>query len=68
MNKKDMKTSLDAAIVVALTVDLHLTHDQIAGQYGVGAPYIRTIAKRNGIVRKRGKGSPAWQAKQKGGR
>jgi hypothetical protein len=66
MNKKEMKISLEIAIAKALIIDLHKTHDQIAEEFGVGAPYIRTIAKRSGIIRKRGKGSPAWQAKKKG--
>jgi hypothetical protein len=64
MNKKQMKIELEIAIAKALITDLHKTHDQIAEDFGVGAPYIRKIAKRNGIVRKRGKGSPAWQAKK----
>jgi hypothetical protein len=64
MNKKQMKIELEIAIAKALITDLHKTHDQIAEDFGVGAPYIRKIAKRNSIVRKRGKGSPAWQAKK----
>jgi hypothetical protein len=67
VNKKELKIELEAAIAKALIIDLHKTHDQIAEEFGVGAPYIRTIAKRSGIIRKRGKGSTAWQAKQKGG-
>lgn len=64
MNKKQMKIELELAIAQALVTDLHKTHDQIAEDFGVGAPYVRKIAKRNGIVRKRGKGSPAWWAKK----
>jgi len=64
MNKKQMKIELELAIAKSLITDLHKTHDQIAEDFGVGAPYIRKIAKRNGIIRKRGKGSPAWQAKR----
>jgi hypothetical protein len=66
MNKKDLKAQLEIAIAKALITDLRKTHDQIAEEFGVGAPYIRTIAKRNNIIRKRGKGSPAWQAKKNG--
>ncbi len=65
MNKKQLKIELEIAIAKALITDLHKTHDQIADDFGVGAPYVRKIAKRNGILRKRGKGSPAWQAKKK---
>jgi hypothetical protein len=65
MNKKRMKIELEIAIAKALITDLHKTHDQIAEDFGVGAPYVRKIAKRNGIIRKRGKGSPAWKFKQK---
>ena len=64
MNKKQMKIELEIAIAKALITDLHKTHDQLAEDFGVGAPYIRKIAKRNGIIRKRGKGSPAWKFKQ----
>ena len=64
MNKKQMKIELEIAIAKALITDLHKTHDQIAEDFGVGAPYIRKIAKRNNIIRKRGKGSPAWKHKQ----
>ena len=64
MNKKQMKLELEIAIAKALITDLHKTHDQIAEDFGVGAPYIRKIAKRNNILRKRGKGSPAWKSKQ----
>jgi hypothetical protein len=64
MNKKQMKIELEIAIAKALITDLHKTHDQIAEDFGVGAPYIRKIAKRNSIVRKRGKGSPAWKLKK----
>lgn len=64
MNKKQMKIELEIAIATALITDLHKTHDQIAEDFGVGAPYVRKIAKRNGIIRKRGKGSPAWKFKQ----
>ena len=65
MNKKWMKIELEIAIAKALITDLHKTHDQIAEEFGVGAPYVRKIAKRNGILRKRGKGSPAWKFKEK---
>jgi len=65
MNKKQMKIELEIAIAKALITDLHKTQDQIAEDFGVGAPYVRKIAKRNGISRKRGKGSPAWLCKQK---
>ena len=64
MNKKQMKLELEIAIAKALITDLHKTHDQLAEDFGVGAPYVRKIAKRNGITRKRGKGSPAWKFKQ----
>ena len=37
---------------------------ELAEEFGVGAPYIRKIAKQNSIMRKRGKGSPAWKLKQ----
>jgi hypothetical protein len=66
VNKKQLKIELEIAIAKALITDLHKTHDQIAQAFGVGAPYIRKIAKRNGIMRKRGKGSPAWKSKQQG--
>ena len=49
-----------AALDQLFAIDLH----QIADEFGVGAPYVRKIAKRNGIIRKRGKGSPAWKFKQ----
>lgn len=65
MNKKQMKLELELAIAKALLTDLHKTHDQIAEEFEVGAPYVRMIGNRNNIVRKRGKGSPAWQAKIK---
>jgi hypothetical protein len=65
VNKKKMTIELELAIAGALITDLDKTHDQIAAAYGVGAPYLRKIAKRNGITRKRGKGSPAWRAKKK---
>ena len=64
MNKKRMKIELELAIAKALITDLHKTHDQIAEDFGVGTPYLRKIAKRNGIMRKRGKGSPAWKLKK----
>ena len=64
MNKKQMKIELEIAIAKALISDLHKTHDQIADDFGVGAPYVRKIAKRNGIVRMRGKGSPAWKLRK----
>lgn len=64
MNKKQMKIELEIAIAQALITELHRTHDQIAEDFGVGAPYVRKIAKQNGIIRKRGKGSPAWRAKK----
>ena len=63
MNKKQMKIELEIAIAQALVRDVHKTHDQIAEDFGVGAPYVRKIAKRNGIFRKRGKGSPAFKSK-----
>ncbi len=65
MNKKQMKIELELAIAKALITDLHKTHDQIAEDFGVGAPYVRKIAKRNSITRKRGKGSPAWKLKKR---
>ena len=61
MNKKQMKIELESAIATSLITDLHKTHDQIAEAFGVGAPYVRKIARRNNITRKRGKGSPAWK-------
>jgi hypothetical protein len=64
MNKKQMKIELEIAIAKTLITDLHKTHDQIAENFGVGAPYVRKIAKRNSIIRKRGRGSPAWKLKQ----
>jgi hypothetical protein len=64
VNKKQMKLELEIAIAKALITDLHRTHDQIAEAFGVGAPYVRKIAKRNGIARKRGKGSPAFKFKK----
>ncbi len=64
MNKKQMKLELEVGIAKALITELHKTHDQIAEEFGVGAPYVRKIAKRNSILRKRGKGSPAWKFKQ----
>ena len=67
MNKKRMKIELEIAIAKALITDLHKTHEQIAEDFGVGEPYLRKIAKRNGILRKRGKGSPAWKFKQQAG-
>jgi hypothetical protein len=64
MNKKKMTIELEIALAKALITDLHKTHDQIAEDFGVGAPYLRKIAKRNSIIRKRGKGSPASKFKQ----
>lgn len=63
MNKKQMKIELEIAIAQALVRDFHKTHDQIAEDFGVSAPYVRKIAKRNSIFRKRGKGSPAFKSK-----
>ena len=64
MNKKQMKIELEIEIAKALITDLHKTHDEIAETFGIGAPYVRKIAKRNNITRKRGKGSPAWKHKE----
>jgi len=61
MNKKLQKAQLDAALVKALIEDSHLSYLQLAREFGVSINYLTEIVQRNGLSRKRGRGSPAWK-------
>ena len=61
MNKKLQKTGLDAALVKALVEDSHKSYVRLAREFGVSINYVTGIVQRNGLRRKRGRGSPAWK-------
>jgi hypothetical protein len=64
MNKKLQKAELDAALVKALVQDSHKSYLKLAREFGVSINYVTGIVQRNGLCRKRGRGSPAWRAKK----
>ena len=64
MNKKLQKAELDAALVRALVEDSHKSYRQLAREFGVSINYLTAIVQKNGLTRKRGRGSPAWPGKQ----
>jgi hypothetical protein len=64
MNKKLQKAQLDAALVKALVEDSHLSYLQLVREFGVSINYLTEIVQRNGLSRKRGRGSPAWKHKR----
>ncbi len=64
MNKKLQKARLDAALVAALVQESHKSYLQLAREFGVSINYVTGIVQRNGLCRKRGRGSPAWPSKQ----
>jgi hypothetical protein len=37
---------------------------QLAREFGVSINYVTGIVQRNGLCRKRGRGSPAWPGKE----
>lgn len=65
MNKKLQKAELDAALVKALVEEPHRSYLQLVREFGVSINYITGIVDRNGLRRKRGRGSPAWKFKRK---
>jgi predicted DNA-binding ArsR family transcriptional regulator len=65
VNKKLQKAELDAALVKALVEDSHKSYLQLTRQFGVSNNYLVEIVQRNNLVRKRGRGSPAWKHKPK---
>ena len=67
MNKKLQKADLDAALVKGLIEDPHKSYLQLAREFGVSINYVTGIVQRNGLSRKRGRGSPAWRAKRQAG-
>jgi hypothetical protein len=66
MNRKLQKAELDAAIVKALVEQSHKSYLQLAREFGVSTNYVTAIVLRNGLCRKRGRGSPAWKPKHEG--
>ena len=64
MNKKLQKAQLDAALVSALVEESHKSYLQLAREFGVSINYVTGIVQRNGLCRKRGRGSPAWPGKK----
>jgi transposase len=63
MNKKEFLIQLENEIAMALIAGT-TTHEEIAQQFGVTGKTVQLIGKRRKIVRKRGRGSPAWRAKK----
>jgi len=64
MNKKLQKADLDAALVKALIEDSQKPYLQLAREFGVSINYVTGVVQRNGLCRKRGRGSPAWKLKK----
>ena len=64
MNKKLQKAELDAALVKALVEESKKSYLQLAQDFGVSINYVTGVVQKNGLSRKRGKGSPAWKPKQ----
>jgi hypothetical protein len=64
MNKKLQKAELDAALVKALVEDSHKSYLRLAREFGVSINYGTAVVQKNGLSRKRGRGSPAWPGKQ----
>jgi hypothetical protein len=64
MNKKLQKLELDAAIIEALVQHSDKTYLQLAKKFGISLNYLVGIVQREGLSRKRGRGSPAWPAKK----
>jgi hypothetical protein len=64
MNRKLQKADLDAAIVKALVEQSHKPYLQLAREFGISINYVIGIVQRNGLCRKRGRGSPAWPTKK----
>jgi hypothetical protein len=64
MNKKLQKAELDAALVKALVEQPYKSYVQLAREFGTSINYVTGIVQRNGLCRKRGRGSSAWQAKK----
>ena len=64
MNRKLQKADLDAALVKALIEDSHKPYLQLAREFGVSINYVTGVVQRNGLCRKRGRGSPAWKLKK----
>lgn len=60
MNRKLQKAELDAALVKALVEDSHKPYLQLGREFGVSINYIVGVVQKNGLSRKRGRGSPAW--------
>jgi hypothetical protein len=63
MNRKIQKFELDAAIATAVVEDSHKSYLRLAGEFGTSINYIVAVVQRNGLTRKRGRGSPAWPKK-----
>ena len=51
--------------VKALVEDSHKSYLQLAREFGTSINYITGIVQRNGLCRKRGRGSPAWKLQEK---
>ena len=64
MNKKLQKADLDAALVKALIEDSHKSYLQLAREFGISINYVTGVVQRNGLCRKRGRGSPPWKPKK----
>jgi hypothetical protein len=64
MNKKLQKAELDAALVKALIEHSQKSYLELAREFGVSINYVTEIVQRNGLCRKRGRGSPAWKLKK----
>ena len=65
LNRKLQKAELDAALVKALVGESYKSYLQLVREFGVSINYVIGIVQRNGLGRKRGRGSPAWRTKKR---
>jgi hypothetical protein len=65
MNRKLQKAELDAALVKALVEESHKSYLRLAREFGVSINYVTGVVQKNGLSRKRGRGSSAWQSEKK---
>ena len=63
MNREEFKIDFDAQIAKAIVLGVK-TYTEIGREFGVSHVYVIKVAKRHGLKRRVGKGSPAWQAQK----
>jgi hypothetical protein len=63
MNRQQILKQLDDEILQAVRNGSHLTYREIGTPFGVSECYVGILARKFGIKRSPGRGSPAWKFK-----